>query len=218
MLTRRALALSAIALAIAIARDTQAGPAFRPIGDGISRPAPLPAVTPAPEPERPLMPAALPSQTPAPAPIYTSDTITLSSAISSRTPAPEELPGNNTTETVTLSQVIEMTLRDNIDIQWHKTDLRLQDDQVRVAWGDFDPAFEFSTSYTYDRTPQNPTTITTADTAQQILLEQEALAEINGTVTGEPTPVPLPSNRAAATPHSRHRRQYRPLHFPERRL
>ena len=41
-----------------------------------------------------------------------------------------------------------MALKDNIDIQWHKTDIKLQDAQIRLAWGDFDPAFAFNSTYT----------------------------------------------------------------------
>ncbi|MGA3171264.1 MAG: hypothetical protein ABSE62_09630, partial [Chthoniobacteraceae bacterium] len=105
--------------------------------------------------------------------------------------------GAGKTQVLTLREAIAMTLQNNIDIQWHKSDLKLQDAQVRLAWGDFDPAFDIESTYTFSRTPQNPTTITSADTAQQILLEQEALAEIQS--ASAPTPVPLPSTEAAPT-------------------
>ena len=106
---------------------------------------------------------------------------------------------SDTTQVLTLRQAIAMALKDNIDIQWHKTDLELLDSEVRAGWGDFDPALSFSSTYEFSRTPQNPTTITSADTAQQILLEQEAIAEIQANAA--PTPVPLPSTSTpAATP------------------
>jgi outer membrane protein TolC len=100
--------------------------------------------------------------------------------------------GSGKTQVVTLREAIAMALKDNIDIQWHKTDLKLQDTQIRLAWGDFDPALDFTSSYTFSRIPQNPTTITSADTAQQILLEQEAIAQIQTGANAVPTPVPLP--------------------------
>ena len=99
--------------------------------------------------------------------------------------------GAGTTQVVTLREAITMALKDNIDIQWHKTDIKLDDTQIRLAWGDFDPALSLNSTYSFTRTPQNPTTITSADTAEQILLEQEALAQIQAVTA--PTPVPLPS-------------------------
>jgi len=114
--------------------------------------------------------------------------------------APAPGAGAGKTQVLTVREAIAMALRDNIDIQWHKTDIRLQDAEVRLAWGDFDPALSLNSTYEFIRTPQNPTTITSADTAQQILLEQEALAQINSAVSAIPTPVPLPSAGASATP------------------
>jgi outer membrane protein TolC len=99
--------------------------------------------------------------------------------------------GAGTTQVLTLREAITMALKDNIDIQWHKTDIKLDDTQIRLAWGDFDPALSLDSTYSFTRTPQNPTTITSADTAEQILLEQEALAQIQAATA--PTPVPLPS-------------------------
>ena len=163
MLIRRALALSALALATAFAGDTSFTPVLR-FRSPVLRPV----------------------------------TVGLTGG---RHAQPDATPQGKT-QVVTLRQAIAMALKDNIDILWHKTDLDLQDSEVRAAWGDFDPAFEFNTSYTDSRTPQNPTTITSADTAQQIVLQQEALAEIQANAA--PTPVPLPSSNttasAAATP------------------
>lgn len=158
MLIRRALALSAIAIATAFAGDNPVrpelrfGPVLRPVS------------------------IALGGDRPAPSLSYL---------------------GDGKTQIVTLHEAIGMALKNNIDIQWHKSDLKLQDSEVRLAWGDFDPAFVFSSSYNFIRTPQNPTTITSADTAQQILLEQEALAQIAAATTAQPTPVPLPSTNSA---------------------
>jgi outer membrane protein TolC len=146
MLLRRALALSALAVATAFAGD-HAGPAVSPT------------------PARSAEPGAAPA---------------------------------GRTQVVTLRDAITMALNDNIDILWQKTDLRVQDSTIRQAWGDFDPTLDFSSTYTFSRTPQNPTTITSADTAAQILLEQEAIAEIEANAA--PTPVPLPSNNATPTP------------------
>ena len=104
---------------------------------------------------------------------------------------------------LTLREVIALTLKRNIDIQWHKTDMKLQDAQIRLAWGDFDPSFSLNSSYQFIRTPQNPSSITSADTANQILLEEEALTEIQSVVNAQPTPIPLPSpggSTASATP------------------
>ena len=109
-------------------------------------------------------------------------------------------PDSGHVQIVTLHEAIAMALQNNIDILWHKADLKLQDTQIHLAWGDFDPSLAFDSTYTYSRTPQNPTTITTADTAQQILLEQDALKEINDAVSALPTPVPLPSSGPTATP------------------
>ena len=100
---------------------------------------------------------------------------------------------------LTLHEAIEMALRDNIDIEWHKTDLKLQDAQIRLAWGDFDPVVSLDSSYQFVRTPQNPSTITTADTAEQILLQQQFLAQAQSAVNGQPTPIPLPSPGASTT-------------------
>jgi outer membrane protein TolC len=160
MLIRRALALSAIAIATAFAGDKL------PLGDAAS----ARAVTPGP-----------------------------AGAARHKTPAPNPAPGM-VNQVLTLREAIAMALKDNIDIQWHKTDMRLQDAEIRLAWGDFDPALSLTSTYEFVQTPQNPTTITTADTAQQILLEQEALAQINNAVSALPTPVPLPSATSSATP------------------
>jgi outer membrane protein len=146
MLIRRALALSALAVATAFAGDKiGSAPSPRPTPSGPTAPAPA-----------------------------------------------------GKTQVVTLRDAITMALNDNIDILWHKTDLRLQDASIHLAWGDFDPTLDFSSSYTFSRTPQNPTTITSADTAAQILLEQEAIAEIEANAA--PTPVPLPTTNATPTP------------------
>lgn len=160
MLIRRALALSALAIATAFAGDSMPrpvlrfrSPALRPATIGLSGGKPAPAAT-----------------------------------------------GDGQTQILSLREAIAMALKDNIDIQWHKTDIKLQDAQIRLAWGDFDPALVFNSTYEFARTPQNPTIITSADTAQQILLEQEAIAEVNSAVSALPTPVPLPSTTAAATP------------------
>jgi len=144
MLIRRALALSALAVATALAGD-KIGPAASPTPSGSAAAAPA-----------------------------------------------------GRTQVVTLRDAVTMALNDNIDILWHKTDLRLQDASIHLAWGDFDPTLDFSSTYTFSRTPQNPTIITSADTAQQILLEQEAIAEIEASAA--PTPVPLPNTGATPTP------------------
>ena len=108
--------------------------------------------------------------------------------------------GGIRTEILTLHQAIAMALQDNIDIQWHKTDIKLQDAQIRLGWGDFDPALTFSSNYEFAQTPENPTIISSADTAQQILLQQEAIAAVQSEANSLPTPVPLPSAGATATP------------------
>jgi len=108
--------------------------------------------------------------------------------------------GGVRTQVLTLRDAIGLTLRNNIDIAWHKTDLKLQDTQIRLAWGDFDPVLSLNSSYAFTQTPQNPTTVTSADTAQQILLQQEALAQIETSANAVPTPVPLPSAGPTATP------------------
>jgi outer membrane protein TolC len=102
-------------------------------------------------------------------------------------------------EIVTLHEAIGLALKNDLDIQWQKTDIGLQDQILRAAWGDFDPSLQFSSTYTYSQTPQNPTIISSADTAQQIFLEQQSISLIEANAA--PTPVPLPStNTAAATP------------------
>ena len=117
--------------------------------------------------------------------------------------APHPTPPPENTQVVTMREAISMALQNNIDILYQKADLKLEDTQVRLAWADFDPTLSLGSNYDYSRTPQNPTTITSADTAQQILLEQEALAEIQSAVNAQPTPVPLPGTSApTATPAS----------------
>jgi len=104
-------------------------------------------------------------------------------------------------EILTLHEAIALALKNNLDIQWQKADISLQDDITRAAWGDFDPVFEFNSAYTDSKTPENPTIISSADTAQQILLQQEAIALIEANAA--PTPVPLPgtgTSTPAATP------------------
>jgi len=108
--------------------------------------------------------------------------------------------GAERTQMLTLVETIAMALENNIDIQWHKTDIRLEDSQIHLAWGDFDPALTLSSNYQFVRTPQNPTTITSADTAQQIFLEQQAIAALQSAATALPTPFPLASPTAKATP------------------
>jgi outer membrane protein TolC len=165
MLIRRALALSAIAIASAVAGDpfTMSAPSGRAravksaVSEGLS-------------------------------------------GAETTAPAFDSGAGAGKTQIVTLRDVIGMTLRNDIDIEWHKVDLKLQDAQIRLAWGDFDPVLSLNSTYQFVQTPQNPTTITSADTAQQILLQQEALAQIQSAVNAQPTPVPLPSPGASPTP------------------
>jgi outer membrane protein len=181
MLIRRALALSAIAICIGLG------------GDALSHPTPQPAPPPTPTP-RPVVtprPSATPRAHSTPRPHVTP---------SPDVQAPTPLPGAGKTQILTLREAISMALKDNIDIQWHKTDIRLEDSQIRLAWGDFDPALSLNSTYEFVKTPQNPTTITSADTAQQILLQQQAIAQVNEAVSALPTPVPLPSAGPAATP------------------
>ena len=181
MLIRRALALSALALATALAGDnipTPATPVFRfnspvirPVSVGLSGQKKAPRSTPSPSP------------TPTPA---------ANSSIASAFGPPDN------SRIISLHEAVTMALKDNIDIQFLKTDLKLNDSQVRVAWGAFDPSLNFSANYTDSRTPENPTIITSADTAQQILLEQEDIAAIEANAA--PTPAPLPTTNPAATP------------------
>jgi outer membrane protein TolC len=182
MLIRRALALSALALATAFAGDSNVMPPRRPVPVAPSRA--KPAVSPLP------LPTPSPLSTPSPLP---------DPALSpSPSPTPVPAPFGQKTEFLSLHQAIARALRNNIDIQWQKTDVQFSDAEILLGWGDFDPQLDFSSTYTYSQTPQNPTIITSADTAQQILLEQEALAEIKAAVA--PTPVPLPSTSATPTP------------------
>ena len=159
MLIRRALALSAIAVATAFAGDTFPSVSFR---------------------------------TPA--------RIRETAGVAGHKPPPPQPEPKKETRVVTLREAIGMALQENIDIQWHKTDIKLQDAEIRLAWGDFDPALTLNSTYEFIQTPQNPTTITTADTAQQILNQQQALAEINNAVAAIPTPVPLPTAGKSPTP------------------
>jgi len=181
MLIRRALAFSSLAIATAFAGDRIAAPAPTPVPVRRASPATIVVHS---RPDPVVSPTPAPAVSPPPG--------------SSGSPTPAPLASQGKEEVLTLRQAIEMTLRDNIDIQWHKTELRLQDASIHIAWGDFDPALEFNSSYTDSQTPQNPTIITSADTAQQILLEQEALAEIRANAA--PTPVPLPGTNPTPAP------------------
>ena len=160
MLIRRALALSALALATALAGDTVPGPVFQ-FRSPVLRPVSL-------------------------------------GLTGEKRPAPPPPPSPANAQVITLHDAISMALKHDIDIQWYKTDLKLQDAEIRLAWGAFDPAFAFNSSYTYSQTPENPTIISSADTAQQILLEQQAIAEIQAAAA--PTPVPLPSTNPTPSP------------------
>jgi outer membrane protein len=185
MLLRRALALSALALTTALAADNVA-PSPTPIPSKSSRSS---LVKKSALVKKPAL-----VKTPAP---FVSQTKSKSKPSVTPPPAPA-FPSGPRTQILTLREAIDMALENNIDIQWHKTDLRFDDAQMHLAWGDFDPSLSFSSTYTYSQTPQNPTIITSADTAQQILLEQEAIAEIQANAA--PTPVPLPSTNPTPTP------------------
>jgi len=155
MLIRRALALSSLALATALAADNIA-----------------------------------------PAPILTAHDVDAAAPSHSTDALPPDEIGMKA-EIVTLHEAIAMALKNNLDIQWQKADISLQDSVTNAAWGDFDPVFEFSSTYTDSQTPENPTIISSADTAQQIFLEQQAIALIESNAA--PTPVPLPST-GSSTP------------------
>jgi outer membrane protein TolC len=160
MLIRRALALTALALATALAGDTVPGPVFQ-FRSPVLRPVSL-------------------------------------GLTGEKQPSPSPPPTPANAQVITLHDAISMALKHDMDIQWYKTDLKLQDAEIRLAWGAFDPAFAFNSSYTYSQTPENPTIISSADTAQQILLEQQAIAEIQAAAA--PTPVPLPSTNPTPSP------------------
>ena len=158
MLIRRALALSSLALATALAAENVSGPLLTAHDAESAAPSLTAKVTPQPQADIGMQ-----------------------------------------AEIVTLHEAIALALKQNLDIQWQKTDVSLQDEVTRSSWGDFDPQLQFSSTYTDSQTPENPTIISSADTAQQILLEQEAIALIQSNAA--PTPVPLPStNTAAPTP------------------
>lgn len=88
---------------------------------------------------------------------------------------------NIRTETITLSQAIEMALRNNLDVRWNRTDVKLDADRVRLAWGAFDPNLNLSMSRESIRTPQNAQQIVATGAGdnlfrlQQIRLEQELI-------------------------------------------
>jgi HAE1 family hydrophobic/amphiphilic exporter-1 len=158
MLIRRALALSSLALATALAAENVSGPLLTAHDAESAAPSLTAKVTPQPQADIGMQ-----------------------------------------AEIVTLHEAIALALKQNLDIQWQKTDVSLQDEVTRSSWGDFDPQLQFSSTYTDSQTPENPTIISSADTAQQILLEQEAIALIQSNAA--PTPVPLPStNTATPTP------------------
>ena len=151
---------------------------------------------------------------------FASDVLTHTAVTdTSETPSPAKKvssaagSGAGNTQKVSLREALEMALKNNIDIQWHKTDIRQGDAVERAAWGDFDPVFSLNSTYAFTQTPQNPTSITSADTAQQILLEQEALAQIETAVSAVPTPNPLASPGAAATPAARNAPKTQPIIF-----
>lgn len=99
------------------------------------------------------------------------------------------------TQTVTLDEVIEMALTNNLDAQIEHVGLRISRDRVRYAWGTFDPVFSINNTRESTQTPQNATNLTNAAEVQQVqlqqqqLLAQESLATQLAIANGQPAPV-----------------------------
>lgn len=84
------------------------------------------------------------------------------------------------TERITLRQAIEMALKNNINIRWSKTDVKVDADRVRIAWGAFDPSLNLTATRESIRTPQDAQQIVATGQGESLLQLQQnrLLAEL----------------------------------------
>jgi outer membrane protein len=94
------------------------------------------------------------------------------------------------TDVLTLDQAIEMALTNNLDAQIDHVGIQIANARMRYAWGEFDPVLNINTTREYNQSPQNPSTISTADAAlqeRQFLEQAQFLALLQGqTFTAPP--------------------------------
>src|SRR5450432_2957258 len=77
------------------------------------------------------------------------------------------------TDTLTMSQAIEMALRNNLDVRWNRTDVKVDVDRIRLSWSAFDPTLTWSTTRESIHTPQNAEQSVATGEGQNLLqLEQ----------------------------------------------
>lgn len=63
--------------------------------------------------------------------------------------------GDVKTEALPLEKAIEMALANNLDVRWNRVDIKISTDQIRYAWGVFDPSFNISALHDYSLITQN---------------------------------------------------------------
>ena len=65
-----------------------------------------------------------------------------------------QIAGNSKTEVLPLDRAIAMALTNNLDVRWNRTELQISGDQLRYAWGAFDPVLGASATRESNRTTQ----------------------------------------------------------------
>lgn len=83
---------------------------------------------------------------------------------------PVEISRDAKTEVLPLDQAIAMALCNNLDVRWNRADLQISKDQLRYAWGTFDPVFSLSATRESNRYTENAQQIlSTGLSAQKVL-------------------------------------------------
>ena len=70
------------------------------------------------------------------------------------TAAPAQILQTERTEVLPLERAIAMALTNNLDVRWNRTDLKIDTDRIRYAWGVFDPSLNLSALRESNRTTQ----------------------------------------------------------------
>src|SRR4029078_6681960 len=98
-----------------------------------------------------------------------------------------------------LGEAIEMTLRNNLDVQFSKVDMRIEQARTRFAVGVFDPVFKLEVSRESIQRPDITSNLTTAESLlqQAQILAIEANTRAIQEASGLPVtaPIILPEGR-----------------------
>jgi outer membrane protein TolC len=87
--------------------------------------------------------------------------------------------GNADLKTISLSDALQMALRNNLDAKVEEVGILVEDARLRNAYGEFDPIFSFSASRSWTQTPDARNNVSSADAVAQLTAIQAQIDAIN---------------------------------------